>query len=303
MDLKNKKCGYIAIAGCPNAGKSTLINKLVGHKVSITSSKVQTTRFSVLGICLHHDSQIIFVDTAGLFQPQDKVQKTMVDEAWNRIFDADCILYLIDASNIKKHNKIKLNENIQAHLTKLQKSSIPVFIGLNKVDLMKKKSDILPIISEINQYIQDKEIFLISALSGDGIEKMKDTLSNTLPVSPWLYAPQDLTNLSPQLYAEELTREKIFHRFHKEIPYDILIKTDKWEKNKKNELIIHQTIFTLRDSQKKILLGQKGEILKQIGIQLKKELSQTLKTIIHLYLFVKSDKDIAKKIQHTIIES
>ena len=277
--MTEKKCGIVAIIGEPNAGKSTLINNLVGGKVSIVTPKVQTTRFNIRGVCAEGDSQLIFVDTPGIFNAEKKFEKAMVQAAWAGIGDADVVLLLIDAKQGLKEGTQQLIESLKKNCKK------SVFLAINKIDTIKKPA-LIELAQACDAIMPFERIFMISALKGDGTDDVKSTLAKKMPASPWLYPEDQMSDISLRLLAAEITREKIFLKLEQELPYSIFVETESWDE-KENSVAIAQVITVQREGQKKIVLGDKGAMIKSIGIASRKELEPLLGKRIHLTLFVK----------------
>lgn len=277
--MTNTRCGFVAIVGEPNAGKSTLINHVVGGKVSIVSPKVQTTRFNVRGVCVHEQAQLIFVDTPGIFDAAKPFEKAMVQAAWSGIGDADAVLMIIDA-------KQGLREATQQLMTRLKESCTkPVFLAINKIDLINKEQ-LIKLAQQCDSTGKFERIFMISALKGKGIEDIKIKVGACMPESPWHYPEEQMSDISMRLLAAEVTREKIFMKLDKELPYSIYVETERWEE-KENNIVIAQAILVQREGQKKIVIGDKGAMIKSIGISARKELERMTEKRIHLELFVK----------------
>lgn len=274
------RCGFVAIIGAPNAGKSTLVNRLVGTKVTIVSRKVQTTRMAVRGIFVRGETQIVLIDTPGIFAPRRRLDRAMVGAAWSGAHDADAIVFLIDAAR-------GLDDEARAILAKLKDVKAPVYVALNKVDRLAEKSALLALAGEIRDGLAPKEIFFISALDGDGVEDLKQTLAEEMPEGPWHYPPDDVSDLPMRLLAAEVTREKIYDRLHQELPYAITVETTDWKSLRNGSVRIEQTIFVERDSQKKIVLGKGGRLVKQVSQETRQELADILEQPVHLFLFVK----------------
>ncbi len=272
------RCGFIAVIGLPNAGKSTLINTLVGQKVSITSKKAQTTRCRVLGIALHGDAQMVFIDTPGVFDAQGKMERAMVGAAYEALEESDCIVHLVDASQKNALGRAKIIQD------KLPKDG-RVFLALNKIDTV-KKPDLLATSQSFNESFDYKATFMISALKDQGLETTLRTLSDALPESPWLFDEDEVTDMPMRMMAAEITREKIFHQLHDELPYSALVQTEEWEEFDNGDVKISQVIFIQRDSQKAIVLGKGGSRIKQLGQQSRTELEDLLGRKVHLKLFV-----------------
>lgn len=272
-------CGFIAIVGEPNAGKSTLINRLIGGKVSIVSPKVQTTRFNVRGVCAHNTSQLIFVDTPGIFDAARSFEKAMVQAAWSGIGDADAVLVLLDAKNGLRESTRTLFVNLKKNCRK------PVFLAINKVDQVKKETlfDLAKACDDAGSFAM---IFMVSALKGDGVDDIVSILAGHVPKGPWLYPEEQMSDIPMRLLAAEITREKLFMKLDKELPYAIFVETEKWDENDKR-IAIAQVILVQREGQKKIVIGEKGAMIKQVGISARKELEHITGKKVHLELFVK----------------
>jgi GTPase len=272
------RCGVIAIIGEPNAGKSTLINRLVGGKVSIVSPKVQTTRFNVRGVCVHEQAQLIFVDTPGLFDADKQFEKAMVSAAWSGIGDADAVLLLLDVQRgLRDYTKLVIE--------RLRSVEKPVFLALNKVDSIEKGA-LFELAKKCDELGKFQRIFMISALDGSGVDYAAAQLGDVLPESPWLYPQEQMSDISMRLLAAEVTREKIFYKLDQELPYAIFVETESWEETP-GLVRISQAILVQREGQKKIVIGDKGAMIKAIGMAARKELSHMLEQKVHLELFVK----------------
>jgi GTP-binding protein Era len=272
------RCGFIAVIGAPNAGKSTLVNTLVGAKVSIVSRKVQTTRMPVRGIAVEGASQLVFIDTPGIFAPRRRLDRAMVDAAWGGAGDADTIVLLIDAAK-------GLDEEAERILKRLEKTHAPLVLVLNKIDRVKKER-LLDLARQCNERAQFKTTFMISALSGDGVADLKSYLAGTIQPGPWHYPPDEISDAPLRLLAAEITREKVLDRLHDELPYEATVETTSWQEQKK-AVRIEQTIYVERDSQKAIVLGNGGRMIRQLSMQARQELAQILEKPVHLFLFVK----------------
>lgn len=274
------RCGFVAIIGAPNAGKSTLVNLVVGTKVSIVSRKVQTTRMQVRGIAIEGDSQIVFVDTPGIFAPRRRLDRAMVEAAWSGTVDADVIVLLVDAAK-------GLDDEVDAILTRLKDVSIPKFLVLNKVDRVKAKSDLLVLSKKILDKVAFDEVFMVSALTGDGVTELRTALANRMPEGPWHYPAEDVSDLPMRLLAAEITREKIYDRLHQELPYSTTVETTSWQERRDGSVRIEQTIYVERESQRSIVLGKGGQTIKAISSAARTEISQIVEARVHLFLFVK----------------
>ena len=271
--------GFVALIGAPNAGKSTLVNRLVGAKVSIVTHKVQTTRALVRGIATHRNAQIVFVDTPGIFQPKRRLDRAMVTTAWGGAKDADLVLVLIDAERV-------LTGDAEAMLERLADVRQPAVLVLNKVDRVPRET-LLGLASAANERAKFEATFMVSALTGSGCEDLLDFLARRLPEGPWYYPEDQLSDLPMRQLAAEITREKLYLRLHQELPYSSHVETEKWEEKKDGSVRIEQVIYIERDSQKKIVLGSKGETIKAIGAAARKEIGEILGQTVHLFLFVK----------------
>jgi GTPase len=273
------RCGFVALVGAPNAGKSTLLNQLVGAKISIVSRKVQTTRTQVKGIALKNESQIIFIDTPGIFAPKRRLDKAMVSSAWGGAGDADLVALLIDARK-------GIDEEVRDILAKLVNLKAPRILLLNKIDLILREQ-LLALAAEVNEILPFEDTFMISALSGNGTPYLLEKLAMRMPLGPWLYPEDQVSDAPMRLMAAELTREALYNRLHNELPYQSTVETELWEEKKDGSIRIQQTIFVERDSQKKIVLGKDGQTIKTIGQIARKEIEELTETRVHLFLFVK----------------
>lgn len=271
--------GFVALIGAPNAGKSTLINQLVGTKVSIVTHKVQTTRALVRGIATHGTAQIVLVDTPGIFKPKRRLDTAMVTTAWGGAKDADLILVLIDAER-------GIRGDADAILDKLADVRQPKILVLNKVDRVKPET-LLTLTKAANERVAFARTFMVSALTGSGCKDLLDYLGEALPVGPWFYPEDQISDLPMRQLAAEITREKLYLRLHQELPYSSHVETEKWEEKKDGSVRIEQVIYVERDSQKSIVLGHKGETIRAIGEAARKEIGEILEQKTHLFLFVK----------------
>ncbi|MEZ2332742.1 GTPase Era [Mesorhizobium sp. RCC_202] len=271
--------GFVALIGAPNAGKSTLINQLVGAKVSIVTHKVQTTRAIVRGIATHERAQIVFVDTPGIFKPKRRLDTAMVTTAWGGAKDADVVVLLIDAER-------GIRGDADAILDRLKDVRQPMLLVLNKVDRVKPET-LLALAATANERVPFKRTFMVSALTGSGCKDLLDYLAETLPAGPWYYPEDQISDLPMRQLAAEITREKLYLRLHQELPYSSHIETEKWEEKKDGSVRIEQVIYVERDSQKKIVLGHKGETIRAIGQAARMEIAGILEQKVHLFLFVK----------------
>jgi GTP-binding protein Era len=273
------RCGFVALIGAPNAGKSTLLNALVGSKVSIVSRKVQTTRALLRGIALEGEAQIIFVDTPGIFTPKRRLDRAMVTSAWGGAGDADVISFLVDV------RKGADGEN-EAILAKLPELKRPKILVLNKVDLIERPK-LLELAANLNARLAFEHTFMVSALTGDGVADLKRQLAAMMPRGPWLYPEDQVSDAPLRMLAAEITREKIYERLHEELPYRSTVETDQWLERPDGAVRIEQTIFVERESQRKIVLGKGGQTIKAIGQLARKEIAEIAEAPVHLFLFVK----------------
>ncbi|MFW0776880.1 MAG: GTPase Era [Rickettsiales bacterium] len=276
---KTTRCGVIAIVGEPNAGKSTLINHLTGGKVSIVTPKAQTTRFNIRGVCVYENTQFIYVDTPGIFDTDKNFESAMVNAAWAGVGDADAVLMLLDGQK-------GLKDGSQTIIEQLKKvKGKPVFLAINKVDKI-KKPELLKLIEACDAFGVFDSIFMISALKGDGIEHIMPMLAGAMPEGPWHYPEEQMSDISMRLLAAEITREKLFMLLDQELPYSILVETEKWEETDKR-LAVSQAIYVQREGQKKIVIGEKGAMIKRIGSSARRSLEELVGRKLHLELFVK----------------
>ncbi|GHB36922.1 GTPase Era [Pseudovibrio japonicus] len=276
---ENTRAGFVALIGAPNAGKSTLLNQLVGTKVSIVTHKVQTTRAIVRGVAIEDDSQVIFVDTPGIFRPKRRLDRAMVDTAWGGAKDADVVAVLIDA-------KKGINESVERILNELEHIKLPKVLILNKIDITKREQ-LLALAAKANEYTKFDQTFMVSAINGSGTKDILKYFAEQMPKGPWLYPEDQASDIPLRMLAAEITREKLYLRLHEELPYISTVETDKWEDKKDGSVRIEQTIFVERDSQKSIVLGKNGQTIKAISKAAREELSEAFETTIHLFVFVK----------------
>jgi len=274
-----RRCGFIALIGAPNAGKSTLTNVLVGSKVSIVSRKVQTTRALVRGVAIVGAAQLVLMDTPGIFAPRRRLDRAMVTTAWGGAHDADIIVMLVDA-------KKGVDEEAEGTLDKLGKFSQSKALVLNKVDLVDKPA-LLALAQAVNEKAKFDASFMVSALAGDGIDALKTWLAEHSPKGPWHYPDDQISDAPMRSMAAEITREKLFDRLHQELPYQATVETDVWKDLRDGSARIEQTIYVERDSQRKIVLGKGGATIKAIGAEARKEISKLAEQKVHLFLFVK----------------
>jgi len=273
------RCGFVALIGAPNSGKSTLTNALVGAKISIVTHKAQTTRGPVRGIALIGKSQVILVDTPGIFPPKRKLDRAMAQAAWERAGDADLVAVVIDAAR-------NLDGEVEPLLSHLGAVKRPCIAILNKIDLV-AKTELLRLTADLQAYALFDRVFMISALSGDGVAELKTYLAEAVPPGPWLFPADQLTDQSLRQGAAETTREKLFLRLHQELPYTLTVETNEWKELADGSIRIEQTIYVERESQRKIVLGAKGRTIKEIGSAARAEIGAMTGTPVHLFLFVK----------------
>ena len=273
------RAGFIALLGAPNVGKSTLINELVGTKVSIVSPKTQTTRTKVMGICITDEAQIIFIDTPGIFKPRRRLDRAMVAAAWHGAGNADHILLLMDATR-------GIDSATRAIIYDMKQNKQKGILAINKIDIVKKPK-LLSITDEVKSFDLFDQIFMISAIKGDGIDSLLNRLKELMPEGPWLFPENQVSNMPERMLAAEITREKLFMQLHNELPYATTVETDSWEHKSDQSIRISQIIYVERDTQKPIVIGKGGRLIKHIGAQARKELEQILGTSVHLFIFVK----------------
>lgn len=284
------RCGFVALIGAPNAGKSTLLNQLVGAKISIVSRKVQTTRTLVRGIALQGDAQIIFVDTPGIFAPRRRLDRAMVASAWGGANDADVVALLIDARK-------GVDDEVEEILRALEGVKAKRVLILNKIDLVARPS-LLELAAAVNEKLAFAETFMISAATGDGVAMLKDHFAAMMPAGPWLYPEDQISEAPIRALAAEITREKIFERLHDELPYQSTVETQSWEEKPDGSARVEQTIFVTREGHRKIVLGEGGRTIKAIGMAARKEISEAAEQKIHLFLFVKVRENWADDPEH-----
>jgi len=273
------RCGFIALIGAPNAGKSTLLNALVGSKVTIVSRKVQTTRALIRGIAVEGRSQLIFVDTPGIFSPRRRLDRAMVTTAWSGAHDADLVGVLIDARK-------GIEEEAEAILDRLADVKTPKILILNKIDVVPRDT-LLALTKTANDKAAFEATFMISALTGDGVADLKQWLAARMLPGPWLYPPDQMSDAPVRQLAAEITREKLFERLHQELPYHSTVETESWKELRHGDLRVEQTIYVERESQRKIVLGKGGATIKAIGEAARKEIAEIVDAKVHLFLFVK----------------
>lgn len=273
------RCGFVAILGAPNAGKSTLLNRLTGAKLSIVSPKAQTTRFRVLGIMMRAASQVLLVDTPGIFRPRRKLDRAMVAAAWTGAADADLATLLVDA-------RAGLTEDVRQIAGRLGASGRRCWLVLNKTDIVAPPA-LLPLTAALTQFAPFEETFMVSATTGDGVDRLADALAGAVPEGPFLYPEDDLTDLPDRLLAAEIVREQIFMQTHEEIPYAATVETESWQERPDGSVRVDATVYVARPGHKAILIGAGGSRIKQIGAKARQELTRLLERPVHLFLNVK----------------
>ena len=286
MTDKQTRCGFCAIIGVPNAGKSTLVNALAGTKISIVSHKVQTTRSRLRAIVISGATQIIFVDTPGIFKPKRRLDEAMVEGAWSGASEADAVVLLADVRR-------GLNDEVMMIIEGLKKSGIEAFLALNKIDLVKAET-LLELSRKFNEAFAFRETFMISALNGSGVDRLRDKVAALMPEGPWLYAEDQIADVPLRFLAAETTREKLYERLHEELPYASTVETETWEERKDGSVRIDQVIYVERESQRKIVLGKNGQTIKLLGRAARLDLEKAFERRVHLFLFVKVRENWAK---------
>jgi len=279
MSEDRTRCGLVAVVGAPNAGKSTLVNALAGTKVSIVSPKPQTTRFRIRAVVMRGRSQIVLVDTPGIFAPRRRLDRAMVAAAWGGAQDADLTLLIIDA-------RAGLTDPVRAIIDKLAKAQRPVWLALNKVDLIPPPR-LLPLAAEVNALLPVAETFMVSAAKGSGLDRLLDRLAEAMPPGPYLFPEDELTDLPNRMLVAEIVREQILRQTHEEVPHHATVETENWEERKDGSVRVDCTIYVARPSQKAILIGDAGARIKQIGQRARRELEELLERRVHLFLNVK----------------
>ena len=278
--LEEKRAGFVAVIGSPNSGKSTLINHFIGQKITIVTRKVQTTRSVIRGICIHEESQLVFSDTPGIFEPKRRLDRAMVEAAWGSSGDADIILFLYDAQ------KSRIDDETNKILDELGQSTKKKILVINKVDLVNNKT-LLPLIKNFESICSFDATFIISALTGEGSKEVLSYLAKNLPKGPWLYPEDEITDLPARLLAAEITREQIFMRLHQELPYATTVETEEWTERDDGAIVINQIIYLKKAGHKKIVIGKNGSMIKMLGKAARLEIEQILERSVHLFLFVK----------------
>ncbi len=279
----SQSCGLVAVVGAPNAGKSTLVNALVGQKVAIVSPKAQTTRARLMGIAIHGDAQILLLDTPGIFAPRRRLDRAMVAAAWGGTADADLIALVVDS-------KTGFGERIEAMLDRLKERREPKWLILNKVDVTAKES-LLTLAARLGETLDFEHIFMVSAATGDGLEDLKAALAERMPDGPWHFPPDQVSDATERVLAAEVTREQLYHQLHAELPYASAVETEQYEERRDGSVAIHQQILVGRPTQKAIVLGKGGARIRAIGEAARTELAELLGRKVHLFLHVKVKPD------------
>lgn len=279
--MKEQKCLFVTIAGLPNAGKSTLINSIVGKKIAIVTPKVQTTRTQVRGVAICNNAQIVFTDSPGVFSAETNLEKALVKSAWGAVKDSDITLLLVDVNNYLKNI-----ERIKTIFARLERTKGRCILVINKTDLV-KKSGLKMAHEHLNLLYKFEKIFTISALKNDGLSDLTSYLSEIAPIGPWFYEKDQITDSSADFLSAEITREKLFLNLREELPYSTAVITEQFEEKKDKSLVIKQIIFVLKDNHKKIVLGKDGSSIKKINIEARTELEKLFECKVHLFLFVK----------------
>ncbi len=274
-----RRCGFVALVGAPNAGKSTLLNQFVGSKVSIVTPKVQTTRSRITGICIAGCSQLVFVDTPGIFAPRRRLDRAMVAAAWSGARDADIVVVLVDARR-------GIDADVRRIVDGLGNSRRKAVLALNKIDLVKPAA-LLPLTAELDASGIFDETFMISALSGDGVGDLRDFLAARVPEGPWLYPEDQISDMPLRLLAAEVTREQLFLQLHQELPYALTVETERWDERDDESLRIDQIVYLQRESHKPMVLGKGGRRIKEVGSAARRELEALIGRRVHLFLHVK----------------
>jgi GTP-binding protein Era len=279
MTEPTARAGFVAVIGAPNAGKSTLVNALVGQKVAIVSPKAQTTRARLMGIAIADQAQILLVDTPGIFEPRRRLDRAMVAAAWSGAQDADLILLVIDAA-------ARLNSEVERIIASLAERQHPLFLVLNKIDLV-SKGDLLALSAGLTERLNPDKVFMVSAANGDGVADVKTALADAVPEGPWLYPADEVSDATDRMIAAELTREQVVNQLYQELPYATAIETETWQDRPDGSTAIRQQILVERDSQKAIVIGKGGARLKKIGAAARAEIAEHLGRPVHLFLHVK----------------
>lgn len=291
MDTTSKRCGFIALIGAPNAGKSTLMNALVGAKISIVTPKAQTTRSRVTGVCIEGDAQLIFVDVPGVFHAKQRFEKAMVECAYSGADEADIVAFMFDTTR-------KPSEETEAALKRVSNPQKPLLLILNKIDAISDKAKLLPLIEWFSARAQIEEIFMVSALDNDGVRELKQRFAALVPHGAWHYPDDHLTDMPKRLLAAEITREQCFFKLRDELPYSLMVETESYEEKRDGSVKINQVITVQNESQKMIVLGKSGEMLKKIGVTARSEIARNFDQTCHLFLFVRVREDWKDKPEH-----
>lgn len=291
LDTTMKRCGFVALIGAPNAGKSTLMNVLVGAKVSIVTPKAQTTRSRVTGVCIEGETQLIFVDVPGVFGAKQRFEKAMVECAYAGADEADIVAFMFDTTR-------KPSEETEAALTRIVQLKKPLLLILNKIDALSDKAKLLPLVEWFSARAPIQEIFMISALDNDGVHELKQRLAAIAPEGAWLYPEDHLTDMPKRLLAAEITREQCFFKLRDELPYSLMVETETYEEKRDGSVKINQVITVQNESQKMIVLGKSGEMLKRIGVAARSEIARNFDQTCHLFLFVRVREDWKDKPEH-----
>ncbi|MFP6744901.1 MAG: GTPase Era [Alphaproteobacteria bacterium] len=278
-NLGDTQCGFVALIGAPNAGKSTLLNLLIGGKVSIVTPKVQTTRTRITGICMAGQTQIVFLDTPGVFTPKRRLERAMVTAAWSGAHDADVVVVLVDAQRGVDRDTLRIIDGLTAQ-------NRTAVLALNKIDTV-KRDRLLPLAAELQDTGIFADTYMISALKGDGVDDLRTFLAGRMLPGPWLYPEDQLSDIPLRLLAAEVTREKLFLRLHQELPYALTVETEAWEERKDGSVKIDQIVYVLRDSHKPIVLGKGGRQIKDVGTMAREDLTEILGQKVHLFIHVK----------------
>ncbi len=273
------RCGYVALIGAPNAGKSTLLNRLVGQKLAIVTPKVQTTRSRLLGIATEDDTQLIFVDTPGIFQPRRRLERAMVAAAWTGAADADVSVLLVDAAH-------GVDDDSRRIVERLKVAGAPAILALNKIDLVRRDT-LLGLTDQLSKAGDFTQVFMISGLNGDGVDDLRRHLAAIVPEGPFLFPPDQLSDAQERFLAAEVTREQVFLQLHDELPYSATVETESWQERPDGSVRVEQVIYVRRQSQRAIVLGEGGKRIKTIGARARTELGAMLDRKVHLFLFVK----------------
>ena len=279
MSEDTTRAGFVAVIGAPNAGKSTLVNALVGQKVAIVSPKAQTTRTRLMGVAIAGEAQILLLDTPGIFEPRRRLDRAMVAAAWGGATEADLIALVVDAET-------GFTRRIEPMLDRIAERREPKILILNKVDLVRKEA-LLELVTQFSERLSFEEIYMVSAATGDGVADLKQALAARVPEGPWHFPEDQVSDATDRMMAAEITREQLYHQLHAELPYASAIETEKYEERKDGSVVIHQQILVARDTQKAIVLGKGGARIKQIGEAARRELTEAFGRKVHLFLHVK----------------